>query len=92
MSLHQYHITVSENNPTENETIEFDLDSHDDLHEIIERAIQLNAFDQVQTKAFAIGIKLLGSVLLQNKNHPLLAEFTLHFGELMRTIKGKSKG
>lgn len=95
MSTHHYHITVTEQTveqtAEQNDPIAFDVKSHDDLEEIIQRVAQLNVFTPDDVKVFAVSVKLFGGVLLQYKNHPLFAEFAPHFGEFMRHIKGKSK-
>ena len=38
---------------------------------------------------FAVGLKLMGEVMLENKEHPLFAELKPHFMEMMKVIKGK---
>jgi hypothetical protein len=67
--------------------IKFEFASHDDLGEIIARVQQKQLFPEEQTKVFCVGMKLFASVLLENRSHPLFAEFAIHFGEFMEKLK-----
>ncbi len=95
MKQHRYHITVqkaadTQDNPLANgQSIAFEVDSHDDLHDIVERTKQLVDFDDDTAKAFVIGLKLLGGVMLAHRGQALFAEFAPHFGQFMRELKDK---
>lgn len=67
--------------------LQFEFMSHDDLLEIIAKVRQKQLFSEEQTNAFCVGMKLFSSVLLENRNHPLFAEFVPHFGEFMKKLK-----
>ncbi|MDP5893513.1 DUF3861 domain-containing protein [Pseudomonas aeruginosa] len=98
MKQHHYQITVqevpaAESGPAVNDApIRFEAASHDDLHDIVARAKALGTFDDEAATAFAIGLKLFGGVMLEHRDHPLLAEFAPHFGQFMRSLKGKGRG
>lgn len=98
MKQHHYQITVQETpasqvgHPINDAPIRFEAASHDDLHDIVARAKALGAFDDEDATAFAIGLKLFGGVMLEHRGHPLFAEFAPHFGQFMRSLKGKSRG
>lgn len=95
MKQHRYRVTVqeitdSQGNPaSNNQILQFEANSHDDLHDIVGRARQLGAFDNETASAFAIGLKLFGEVMLKHRDNPLFAGFVPHFGQFMRTLKGK---
>ena len=40
-------------------------------------------------QCFAVGLKLMGEVMLENKEHPLFAELKPHFMEIMKAVKWK---
>ncbi|UPT36787.1 DUF3861 domain-containing protein [Pseudomonas amygdali] len=98
MKLHRYQVTVQEvpgpqgGQPADAQAIRFEVGSHDDLHDIVGRAKALGAFDDEAATAFAVGLKLFGGVMLEHRDHPLFAEFAPHFGQFMRSLKGKNKG
>ncbi len=73
------------------EHIVFDFECHDDLKQILDRVGVIEGLDQQQTQSFAIGLKLLGEVMLENRNHPLFAEFSPHFGQFMKKLKQSKK-
>jgi hypothetical protein len=37
--------------------------------------------------ALAVGLKLFSEVMLENRGHPLFAEFAPHFRDFMKTLK-----
>lgn len=96
MSQHHYEITVQETvgpkgtPATHAEPIRFEVDSHDDLHEIVWRIQSLGKLEGEAAVAFAIGLKLFGNVMLTHRTDPLFAEFAPHFGQFMRTLKGQA--
>jgi hypothetical protein len=67
--------------------LQFEFLSHDDLLEITAKVQQKQLFSEEQAKLFCVGIKLFSSVLLENRKHPLFAEFAPHFGEFMKKLK-----
>jgi len=73
------------------EHIIFDFECHDDLKEILNRVGVIEGLSQQQTQSFAIGLKMLGEVMLENRKHPLFAEFSPHFGLFMKTLKQSIK-
>ena len=93
MKQHQYHVTVqhvadAQGNPsTYSEKLEFDSRNHDDIFVVLEKLKQANLFDEETTKAFAIGLKLFGEVMLENKNHELFQDFFPQFGQFMKHLK-----
>lgn len=93
MKQHKYHVTVqhledAQGNPsTYDEKLEFNVGNHDDIFKIVSLLKQKELFDEDTTKAFAVGLKLFGEVMLENKNHELFKEFLPQFGQFMKQLK-----
>lgn len=90
---HQYSVTVSDRLPRPSEAparpdLSFPFESHDDLFEIVERVRAKALFaTEEETKTFCIGLKLLGSVLLQHRQDEPFKDFATSFGVFMKTLK-----
>ena len=97
MKQHQYHVTLqhladAQGNPSRyTEKIEFNTGNHDDLFIVLDRLQKAELFDEETTKSFAVGLKLLGEVMLENKNHPLFKDFKPQFLEFMKNMKQQIK-
>lgn len=97
MKQHQYQITVqhladAQGHPSSyDKPISFQVGNHDDIFAIIERLKQANLFDEQTSTAFAVGLKLFSEVMLENKNHPLFAEFQPAFVQFMKHLKQYAK-
>ncbi|MEG0483277.1 MAG: DUF3861 domain-containing protein [Acinetobacter sp.] len=97
MKQHQYHVTVqhladAQGAPsTYTSKIEFDVGNHDDIFVVLERLQQAELFDEQTTKSFAVGLKLFGEVMLENKNHELFKDFLPQFGQFMKQLKQQAK-
>ena len=93
MKQHQYEITVKhvadvQGNPsTYTEALQFAAYNHDDLFKVLEHIQKGNLFEGEKATAFAIGLKLFGETLLENKNHPLFKDFLPQFAEFMKSMK-----
>ena len=93
MKQHQYQITVkhvadAQGNPsTYTEELHFNAYNHDDLFKVLEHIQQSNLLEDEKAKAFAVGLKLFGETLLENKQHPLFKAFLPQFIEFMKTLK-----
>jgi len=96
MSNHLYRITVEPvpgpgGEPT-GEPLRFEAESHDDLFAIVEKLRARPDFDPDASPAFALGLKLLGSVLLARRGQEPYASMGTHFGEIMRLVKRGRSG
>ena len=95
MKQHQYHVTVQHlkdakgQASTYTERLEFYTGNHDDIFEIVERLKKAELFDDQTTKSFAVGLKLFSEVMLEQRNHPLFAEFAPHFRDFMKHMKSQ---
>lgn len=94
MKQHQYRITLqhladAEGKPVSRDPLVFDAPNHDDIFAIIEKVQQKEGFTPEMAQRFAVGLKLMGEVMLENKDNPLFAELKPHFMEIMKTLKRK---
>lgn len=92
MKQHQYRITVeyladAKGNPVEREPLQFLAPNHDDVFQIIEKIKQREGFTPEMAQRFAVGLKLMGEVMLENRSHPLFVQLKPHFLEMMKIIK-----
>lgn len=97
MKQHQYEVTLkhvadADGNPsTYREILQFNTANHDDIFKVLARLQQAELFDEHTTQSFAVGLKLFGEVMLENKKHPLFAEFFPQFVQFMQKMKGSIK-
>lgn len=93
MKQHRYRVTVQHLATAAGEPstyaapLQFEAGNHDDLFQIAQRLRQRSDLLGINTDAFAIGLKLFGEVMLENKDHPLFAAFRPHFGAFMQQLK-----
>ncbi len=85
-----YHVSVKENTPTrENNTVQFDMTSHDDVFGIVEKLGTLDVLDENTRSAFVFGLKSLGYALLSHRDSPMVAKLMPHFSSLMKEMKSE---
>jgi hypothetical protein len=90
---HHYAVTIADQTPRAEGAktatdLGFSFESHDDLNQIVERARGKALFgNEDETKAFCVGLKVLGGVLLQHRDEALFKEFAGAFGAFMKTLK-----
>jgi len=95
MKQHRYRITLEHlvdadgAPPTSAEPLRFEVWNHDDIPGIVARLHGRDdlPFGADQVAAFATGLKLFSEVMLEHRGHPLFADFALHFGQFMKTLK-----
>lgn len=93
MKQHQYRITVEHladqngNASTYSTPLQFETGNHDDIFAVVSRLRQRPDIDDRSATALAVGLKLFGEVMLENRQHPLFAELLPHFGEFMKKLK-----
>ncbi|WP_041794733.1 DUF3861 domain-containing protein [Pararhodospirillum photometricum] len=81
-----YSIIVTPHTPDQ-VPFRFEVRTHDDLKEIIGKVSAKGWFDEEETKAFCVGLKLFSGVMLKHRQHSLFAEFLAPFGAFMKTLK-----
>lgn len=92
MKQHQYRVTLdylsgSNGEPAEQAPLIFEVGNHDNIFDIVTRMRQRGDFSQDSATAFGVGLKLFSEVMLENKDHPLFAEFKPHFMQFMKALK-----
>lgn len=94
MKQHRYRVTVEHladqhGAPVERQPLQFETGNHDDIFSIVERMQLRSDFDEAETTALAVGLKLFSEVMLQNREHPLFQELSPHFRDFMKKLKKK---
>lgn len=92
MKQHQYQVTLAHladptGAPSNQPPLVFKVGNHDDILSIVERMRQRGDFNHDAAAALGVGLKLFSEVMLENKDHPLFAEFKPHFLQFMKTLK-----
>ena len=72
-----------------NDPFEFEFASHDDLFRIIEKLKDRPNLNPESAAPLGLGIKLFGSVMMENRANPLFANLFPHFVEFMKNLKQK---
>jgi hypothetical protein len=92
MKQHQYRVTLehladADGTPSTDAPLSFAVGNHDDILAIAERMRRRGDFAEDSATALAVGLKLFGEVMLENKDHPLFADFKPHFQQFMKELK-----
>lgn len=86
--MYSYSVTVHKKPATESdEPISFDFTSHDELAGILARAKSKVFLPGEEATAFAVGLKIFASVMIEHRKEEPFAEFAEHFGAFMRKLK-----
>ncbi|WP_300155270.1 DUF3861 family protein [Solidesulfovibrio sp.] len=83
MAMHRYDITVEEAQG-ERRRLACEASSHDDLMALAGTVVA----DDPRALRLLLGAKLLGGVLLEDRDNPLYKDFLPQFGAFMRALKG----
>ncbi len=89
MKKHHYRITVEALEPEANQqtALTFNARSHDDLFAIVEKSRRAGTLSDDDSAAMAIGLKLLGEIVLEHREEPLFKEFFGHIGAFIQKLK-----
>lgn len=92
MKQHRYRITVehvadAKGQPSTHEPLQFDAVSHDDIIAIARRMQGRGDFDANTAAQLAIGLKLFGEVVLENRALPMFAALRPQLSEFMKALK-----
>ncbi|MBX0289195.1 DUF3861 domain-containing protein [Hymenobacter sp. HSC-4F20] len=93
---HQYRLTLEHQQASQpdqplHEPLTLAFANHDDVFAIIERIQQADVLPAEEAATLAVGLKLLGNVLLAHRGEPLFAEFGPAYGEFLKKLKGQTK-
>lgn len=95
MKEHRYRITLEHlagKKPDDNlhAPLQFECGNHDDVFAIIARLQEAALFDQEESAAFALGLKLFSEVMLHHRDHVLFEPLKESFGTFMKSLKAAS--
>ncbi len=96
MKQHQYRITVehladAKGQAVEAQSIQFNAPNHDDLFAILQKVKTTHPeYDDETLQRFFVGLKMMGEVLLERRDDEFFAQFSPHFLNIMKIVKGKA--
>lgn len=80
------HLADAQVQPSSHTTpLQFKLDNHDDILQIMAPMQQAQLFDEQTTQAFVLDLKLFSEVILENRQYELFQQVMLHFKNLCST-------
>jgi hypothetical protein len=96
MSAHRYRLALVRI-PAEGEdrsqgapSLAFEFESHDEVFELLARPGHPELGEE-DRRELVVGLKLLGGVMLRNRELPMFRELQPHFGAFMKALKGGGK-
>ncbi|MCA2016831.1 DUF3861 domain-containing protein [Vibrio tritonius] len=75
------------NEPTNPQSIAFDFPCHDELHGLLAKVGVIEDLTEQESLNLLMGIKMMGEVMLEHRNHTLFKDLNRPFGEFMRAFK-----
>jgi hypothetical protein len=92
MPLNHYRITLEALDDAgdvlpERAPLRFKTSNHDDLYAIVEKLGRRDDLDPDEILHLALGLKLFGKVLMENRGKALFSDFSPHFVEFMKNLK-----
>ena len=89
---HQYRISIDhimnpDGSKPEDQKVEFEFSSHDEVLSIIEKLKNRPDIEPDTAAPLGLGIKLFGGVLLENRSSELFSKLLPHFSEFMKQFK-----
>jgi hypothetical protein len=93
MKGHRYRVTVEhlatpKGEPVDAAPLVFETTNHDDLFSIVERMRTRTDIPGQDVESLAIGLKLLGEVVLKNRKSPMFAGLHHALGAFIGQLKG----
>ena len=92
MEKHAYRITVEHLAAPHGEKVRqnplcFETTNRDNIFNIADHLKRQHEFPDDQAEAFAVGLKLFGNILLENRDLPVFEAFVPQFGAFMKALK-----
>lgn len=92
MKQHQYrvcidYITDKHGQKMDVPSLVFDAPNHDDIFHIVELVQDKHQLDPQSAARFAVGLKLMSEVMLENKHHPMLSAIKPYVLDIIREVK-----
>lgn len=93
---YKYQISIKSLDPQEEgrpveKPVTFETQNHDNVFAVIRRTRKRLEFDDVTATSFALGLKLMTEVLLENRNDPLFSDLKPAMVAFMRKLKTQLK-
>ena len=88
-----YRITIEEVTAAQetNQTLTFDFQDREDVFNVVEQLKKGSGLEESIAPRVGIALRLLGPVMMQNRKHPLFADFMPHFKNFMQHFKSTIK-
>ncbi|WOT04151.1 DUF3861 domain-containing protein [Shewanella youngdeokensis] len=88
-----YRITIEEvkDEQATAKTLTFDYQDREDVFDVVEKLKQGSGLEASLATRVGVALRLLGPVMMQQRKHPLFAEFMPHFKQFMQHLKGTVK-
>lgn len=90
MKANSYRITIEQINDNNNaigEPLQLEMKDHENLFNAIETIKQKSGLAPQVATRLAVGVRLLGTTILQERKHPLFVDFFPHFKTFMSNLK-----
>lgn len=95
MKQHRYRITVEHladaKGAPSTHALRFEVGNHDDILAIVEMLRDKGDFPPDTAAAFAVGLKLFGEVMLEDKDNPLFATIRPQLAQFIKGLKASLK-
>ncbi len=65
----------------------FDIEDREDMFAIIDKMKQSSGLDDTSATRLGVSLRLLGPLMMQERKHPLFADFMPHFKTFMQNLK-----
>ncbi|GEM79634.1 DUF3861 domain-containing protein [Vibrio superstes] len=88
---HNYRITIEEVTQDESKTLQFEFQDREDMFKVVEMINKGSELPNEEATRVAVALRLLGPVMMQNRKHPLFADFMPHFKNFMQNLKSTIK-
>ena len=87
--MHRFRVTVEPLDAADAhpEPLQFEVENHDDVVAIAHRMEGRFDLDQANSRAFAIGLKLFGEVVLKNRTREPFSQIRPAMAEFMKAVK-----
>lgn len=72
--------------------LQFEVEDREDMFTIVEKLKQDSGLDELDATKVGVALRLLGPVMMQNRKHPLFADFMPHFKDFMVNLKKTMEG
>jgi hypothetical protein len=92
MKQHQYRVTLdyladADQQPVDVPALQFSAPNHDDIFAIVKQMGERSDLSGQDVARFVVGLKLMGEVMLENRDDPLFARLKPHFSAFMKELK-----